>query len=114
MISSSSTSCSQLGSWPRMKGTPPPVTVAVTPFLAGMASSSAAVRMNHPAPDQRVPHGARHLAAGVLGLFGDVPGGLEAVEDVHRGEHRDDQRAKVAAVEVQAQRVGLHVLHALA
>ena len=35
-----------------MNGTPPPLTVAPTPFLAGMASSSAPVRMNEATPPQ--------------------------------------------------------------
>ena len=94
MISRSRKSCIPLESWPRMNGTPPPVTVALTGSCFGIASSSAAVRMNDAMPPQisAQPHRARHLPAGVLGLLGDVAGRLEAVEDVDRREHRD-QRA---------------------
>ena len=52
-------------------------------------------------------------AAGVLGLLGDVACGLEAVEDVDRREHRDQQRAEIRAAEVEPEGVRLDVLHAL-
>ena len=50
MISSSRKSCTPLGSSARMKGTPPPFTVAPTASWAGMASSRAAIRMNDATP----------------------------------------------------------------
>ncbi|MEA2281566.1 MAG: hypothetical protein QOK21_2173 [Solirubrobacteraceae bacterium] len=61
MISSSRKSCIPLESRPRMNGTPPPLTVAPTALCAGIASSSAAVRISDAMPPQI---SARRIARG--------------------------------------------------
>ena len=58
-------------------------------------------------------HRPGNLPAGVLRLLGDVPAGLEAVEDVDRREHGDERRREPAPVEVEAVGVGRVVLRAL-
>ncbi len=62
MIRSSRKSCIAVESWPRMNGTPPPSTVALTGSLAGIASRSAAIRMNEEMPPQM---SAQRIAFGI-------------------------------------------------
>ena len=60
------------------------------------------------AVEQRVAHRLGHLALRLDGLFGDVAGRLEAVEDVDVGQHGHERGAgPPVAAEVQAERVAL-------
>ena len=52
MMMTSRKSWTQLASSERMNGTPPPSTVALTGSFSGIASSSAAIRMNDATPPQ--------------------------------------------------------------
>ena len=62
MMRRSRKSCIPGESWPRMNGTPPPSTVALTGLSEGIASRSPAMRMNDEMPPQM---SAQRIALGI-------------------------------------------------